>query len=172
MENRKFGLFSADDNIEPLDELYRKVGVPTRDRLYQLASVLKQEFISGGTCAASGTANPLLGDVIDKLYKITGIDPWFLQQVADLVEAELELTGKRLDDVSANELMLLKRWGFSDRRLGEILAVPETTVRKRRTELGITAVRKMVDTCGAEFAAMTPYYYTTFGETDEAPQHI
>ncbi|GHT36299.1 hypothetical protein FACS189427_07650 [Planctomycetales bacterium] len=161
MENRKFGLFSADDNIEPLDELYRKVGVPTRDRLYQLASVLKQELVSPGTNGA--------GDVIDRLYKITGIDPWFLQQVADLVEAELELTGKRLDDISADELMQLKRWGFSDKRLGEILAVPEATVRKRRTELGITAVRKMVDTCGAEFAAMTPYYYTTFGEVDEAP---
>jgi carbamoyl-phosphate synthase large subunit len=155
MENRRFGLFSADDSLEPLDELYRKAGIPTRDRLYQLASIFKQ-----GGCT---------NEMIDRLYKITGVDPWFLQQVADLVEAESQIAGKRLDDLSADELLRMKRWGFSDRRLSEILSVPEFSVRKRRKELGITAVRKMVDTCGAEFAAMTPYYYTTYGEEDEAP---
>ncbi|MCL2743606.1 MAG: carbamoyl-phosphate synthase large subunit [Planctomycetaceae bacterium] len=158
MENRKFGLFSADDNVEPLDELYRKVGVPTRDRLYQLAQIIR--------CELQNNAQTV-DEIIERLFKVTGIDPWFLQQMIELVETEIELAGKRLEDVTKDELLSLKRWGFSDRRLGEVLGVPESVVRKRRQEWDITAARKMVDTCAAEFAAVTPYYYTTFGEKDE-----
>jgi carbamoyl-phosphate synthase large subunit len=149
MENRKFGLFSADDPLIPLDELYRKISVPTRDRLFQIAAAFRQ------------------GSDVETLYRLTGIDPWFLEHIAELVRIEIELAGFRLDDLTKEELLHLKRLGFSDRRLAEILNTTEKWVRAQRLELGITAVRKMVDTCGAEFAAATPYYYTTYGEEDE-----
>ncbi|MDR2440005.1 MAG: carbamoyl-phosphate synthase large subunit [Planctomycetaceae bacterium] len=149
MENRRFGLFSADDSVLSLDELYRKIGIPTRDRLYQLASALRQ------------------GAEIEDLYRLTGIDPWFLEQILELVQVEVELEGSRLDDITPQKMLYLKRLGFSDYRLAEILGTTEKWVRWQRQEHGIVAVRKMVDTCGAEFAAVTPYYYTTYGEEDE-----
>jgi carbamoyl-phosphate synthase large subunit len=149
MENRRFGLFGADDLVFSLNELYRKIGIPTRDRLYQLASALRQ------------------GAEIEDLYRLTGIDPWFLEQILELVEAEVELEGCRLDDITPKKMLSLKRLGFSDHRLAEILGTTEKWVRRQRQDHGIVAVRKMVDTCGAEFAAVTPYYYTTYGEEDE-----
>jgi carbamoyl-phosphate synthase large subunit len=149
MENRRFGLFSEDDPLAPLDELYRRVSIPTRDRLFQIAAALK------------------LGGDIETLYQITGIDPWFLEQIAELVRAEVELKDRRLDELTKEDLLQLKRLGFSDRRLAEILNTTERSVRKERLDYGITAVRKMVDTCAGEVAAVTPYYYTTYGEADE-----
>ncbi|MDR0521685.1 MAG: carbamoyl-phosphate synthase large subunit [Planctomycetaceae bacterium] len=149
MENRRFGLFSADDTPASLDELYSKMSIPTRDRLFQVAAAFRQ------------------GGDWEKIYRITGIDPWFLEHIAELVRTETELADRRLDDLSKEELLRLKRLGFSDRRLAEILNTTEKWVRARRLEYGVTAVRKMVDTCGAEFAAVTPYYYTTYGEEDE-----
>ncbi|MDR2345533.1 MAG: carbamoyl-phosphate synthase large subunit [Planctomycetaceae bacterium] len=149
LENRRFGLFSADDTVEPIDEIYRKISVPTRDRLYQIAWGIRQ------------------GADIETLNRLTGIDSWFLYQIAEIVQAELELENKRLDDIAPSEMLHLKRLGFSDKRLAEIFGVTEKTVRLQRLDQGITAVRKMVDTCGAEFAAVTPYYYTTYGEEDE-----
>ncbi|MDR3109159.1 MAG: carbamoyl-phosphate synthase large subunit [Planctomycetaceae bacterium] len=149
METGRFGLFKNDDTPETLDEIYRKVTVPTRDRLFQLATALR------------------LGATVDKLYQMSSIDPWFLSQIDELVHEEMELEGKVLAEVSAEKMMQIKRHGFSDRRLGDILGCSEDTVRKFRIEKNIVPVRKMVDTCGAEFEALTPYYYTTFGEEDE-----
>jgi carbamoyl-phosphate synthase large subunit len=125
------------------------MAIPTRDRLFQVAAALKQ------------------GGEIETLYHITGIDPWFLEQIAELVRAEMELENRRLDDLTQEELLRLKRLGFSDRRLAEILNSTEKRVRAERTDYGIVPVRKMVDTCAGEFAAVTPYYYTTYGEADE-----
>ncbi|MDR1924999.1 MAG: carbamoyl-phosphate synthase large subunit [Planctomycetaceae bacterium] len=150
LENRRFGLFSADDAVEPLDEIYRKISTPTRERLTQLAHAIKQ------------------GGDIETLNRLTGIDIWFLAQIAELVQAEVELEGKRLDEISSEDMLGLKRLGFSDKRLSEIFGVAEKIVRLQRIDQGIISARKMVDTCGAEFAAVTPYYYTTYGEEDEA----
>ncbi|MDR1290328.1 MAG: carbamoyl-phosphate synthase large subunit, partial [Planctomycetaceae bacterium] len=150
LENRRFGLFSADDTPEPLDEIYRKISTPTRDRLYQLARGIRQ------------------GGDVETLNRLTGIDIWFLSQIAEIVQAEVEIEGKRLDDLSTDDMLELKRLGFSDKRLAEIFGVTEKIIRLQRLDQGIVAVRKMVDTCGAEFAAVTPYYYTTYGEEDEA----
>ncbi|MDR0391675.1 MAG: carbamoyl-phosphate synthase large subunit [Planctomycetaceae bacterium] len=149
LENRRFGLFSADDIAEPLDEIYRKISTPTRDRLYQLAWGIRQ------------------GADIETLNRLTGIDAWFLSQIAEIVQAEINLEGKHLDDLSPENMLDLKRLGFSDKRIAEIFGVAEKVIRLQRLDQGIAAVRKMVDTCGAEFAAVTPYYYTTYGEDDE-----
>ena len=149
LENRRFGLFSMDDQPTTLDELYNKVGIPTRDRLYQVAMAFK------------------LGGDVETLFRLTGIDPWFLEQIAELVRVEMELENRRLDELTKEDLLRLKRLGFSDRRLAEILNTTEKAVRTERLDYGIVAVRKMVDTCSGEFSAVTPYYYTTYGETDE-----
>ena len=149
MENRRFGLFSVDDQPATLDELYRKMAIPTRDRLFQVAMAMK------------------LGSDIDTLFGITGIDPWFLEQIEELVRVEMALENRRLDELTSGDLLQLKRLGFADRRLAEILNTTEKEVRKERLDYGIVAVRKMVDTCAGEFAAATPYYYTTYGEEDE-----
>ncbi|MDR1484133.1 MAG: carbamoyl-phosphate synthase large subunit [Planctomycetaceae bacterium] len=149
LENRRFGLFSSDDTAESLDEIYRKVSTPTRDRLYQLAWGIRQ------------------GGDIEMLNRLTGIDIWFLSQIAEIVQAELEFGSKRLDELSPEDMLDLKRLGFSDKRIAEIFGVTEKVVRIQRLDQGIVSVRKMVDTCGAEFAAITPYYYTTYGEEDE-----
>ncbi|MDR2170459.1 MAG: carbamoyl-phosphate synthase large subunit [Planctomycetaceae bacterium] len=149
LENRRFGLFSADDTPEPLDEIYRKISSPTRDRLYQLAWGIRQ------------------GGDIEMINRLTGIDTWFLSQIAEIVQAEIELENKRLDNLSSEDMLELKRLGFSDKRIAEIFGVTEKIVRIQRLDQGVSAVRKMVDTCGAEFAAVTPYYYTTYGEEDE-----
>ena len=149
METRRFGLFSTDDPPIPLDELCRRVAIPTRDRLYQLAAALK------------------LGCDVETLYNITGIDPWFLEQIAELVRAEMEWENRRLDDLSKEDLLRLKRLGFSDRRLAEIINSTEKQVRVKRTNYGIVPVRKLVDTCAGVFPAVMPYFYTTYGEMDE-----
>ena len=149
MENRRFGLVDDADMQMPLDDLVRKIGSPTRDRLFQIATALKR------------------GVDIDILYRLTGVDTWFLEQITEIVDAETELETKTLEMLSADELLRYKRMGFSDRRITERIGISEEVIRNQRIRFGIVPSRKMVDTCGAEFEAGTPYYYTTYGEADE-----
>ncbi len=108
-----------------------------------------------------------LGMTIDELYGITCIDRWFLfnvKQIVDL-EAELRAAGKMAD----HDLILkAKQYGFSDRQLGFILGKEELAVRAMRESMGIRPVFKTVDTCAAEFAAETPYHYSTYERENEA----
>ena len=109
------------------------------------------------------------GMTIDEIHDLTRIDRWFLDHMAVIVEME-----KRLRDVpslSACPIDLLreaKRDGFSDRQLAHLWGVGEMEVRRHREQNGIRAVYKLVDTCAAEFEAVTPYYYSTYEEEDEA----
>jgi len=98
----------------------------------------------------------------------THIDPWFLAQIEDLVRQEQELSGKRLEDLDAGSLLTLKRNGFSDRRLGKLLATTDRRVRERRHALNVRPVYKRVDTCAAEFATNTAYMYSTYEDECEA----
>jgi carbamoyl-phosphate synthase large subunit len=95
---------------------------------------------------------------------LTGIDPWFLRNMAEIVAFESELRGPVPDDV----LRRAKQMGFSDRRLACLGNVREDEIRARREEAGIRPVYKTVDTCGAEFAAYTPYLYSTYEDEDES----
>ncbi|MGH8671697.1 MAG: carbamoyl-phosphate synthase large subunit, partial [Burkholderiales bacterium] len=99
---------------------------------------------------------------------LTHIDPWFLAQIADLVNQENALQGKKLGRLSAPVLRVLKRNGFSDRRLADLLKTSEQAVRARRHRLGIRPVYKRVDTCAAEFATHTAYLYSSYEEECEA----
>ena len=99
--------------------------------------------------------------------ELSRIDPWFVDQIARVAEARRTAAGQRLGDLDAADLRELKRLGFSDRQLASLAASTEQEVRARRIALGVTPTYKTVDTCAAEFAAETPYHYSTYEDEDE-----
>src|SRR5688572_2730333 len=105
---------------------------------------------------------------LDEVNQLTGIDPWFLAQIREIVELEMELDDRKLDDIDADRLRVLKRKGFSDRRLAHLFKTTEKEVRAKRHSLGIRPVFKRVDTCAAEFGTNTAYLYSTYEEECEA----
>jgi carbamoyl-phosphate synthase large subunit len=109
-----------------------------------------------------------LGCAVSEIYEETGIDPWFLAQIEELVQTEQRLGDRTLPSLTAEELRLLKRRGFSDRRLAKLLGASATDVRAARVRLGVRPVYKRVDTCAAEFATTTAYMYSTYEEECEA----
>ncbi|GAB5451406.1 MAG: carbamoyl-phosphate synthase large subunit [Halioglobus sp.] len=108
------------------------------------------------------------GMEIDEVYRLSGVDPWFLVQIKDIVETEDSLKTVQLSELDHASMFRLKRKGFSDERLAVLLAVSETAVREHRQGLGIFPVYKRVDTCAAEFASATAYMYSTYEEECEA----
>ncbi len=108
------------------------------------------------------------GMSVQEVFTLSKIDPWFLEQIAELVAMEGELDGKQLADFDATLMRRYKRKGFSDKRLADILGVKKPAVRARRLELGVRPVYKRVDTCAAEFPTSTAYMYSTYDEECEA----
>ncbi|MGE3467969.1 MAG: carbamoyl-phosphate synthase large subunit, partial [Pyrinomonadaceae bacterium] len=108
------------------------------------------------------------GYSIEELHRLTSIDPWFLDQLAQVMEFQANLDAKPLGDYSVDEMRQAKEFGLSDRRLFYLSDSPEADVRKHRKELGVSPVYKRVDTCGAEFESFTPYLYSTYEEECEA----
>ncbi|HSI57473.1 MAG TPA: carbamoyl-phosphate synthase large subunit, partial [Ideonella sp.] len=109
-----------------------------------------------------------IGMTLDEIFAETAIDPWFLAQIEQLIETEKALAGRSLASLSKAELRFLKRKGFSDKRLGKLLASNQHDVRRARHALGVRPVYKRVDTCAAEFATETAYLYSTYDEECEA----
>ncbi|MGI9292618.1 MAG: carbamoyl-phosphate synthase large subunit, partial [Pseudomonadales bacterium] len=109
-----------------------------------------------------------LGMTVEEVYEFSGIDPWFLIQVQELIQIEQDLEQKSLIDLDATEMWRLKRKGFADQRLSDLLKLPEQAVREHRHKLNIRPVYKRVDTCAAEFASSTAYMYSTYEEECEA----
>ena len=107
------------------------------------------------------------GATIEQVHEATAIDPWFLDQIVAVNEAAAELAGRDLASLEETELRAAKRTGLSDRQLGELLGSSEAGVRQRRLALGVRPVYKTVDTCAAEFAAATPYHYSSYDEETE-----
>ena len=106
---------------------------------------------------------------VDSVHVITGIDPWFLASIEELVQIEGKLRLVRSLEEASNELIrLAKQNGFSDRQLATLWETTENEVRHDRHRRGIRAMFKLVDTCAAEFEAVTPYYYSTYEREDEA----
>ncbi len=108
------------------------------------------------------------GWTLEQIHEITAIDPWFLRQIREMVDLELELGKVSLDTVSREQLLTAKRDGISDTRLGLLWKTGSRAVRKKRCELGITAVFNRVDTCAAEFESFTPYLYSSYESENEA----
>jgi len=108
------------------------------------------------------------GFSFDEIFNLTKIDPWFLVQIQEIVQIESGLAGKALADLDTDSLRQLKRKGFSDRRIANLIGVSETEVRSRRHSLDVRPVFKRVDTCAAEFATSTAYMYSTYEEECES----
>ena len=148
---------SGFDEVDPLittdaerDRLRHELRIPGANRLRHVADAFRNDF-------------PL-----QEIASISGIDPWFLAQIEDLIRDEQSLKGKDLSALTKASMRALKRKGFSDARIAALLKVKELAVRRRRIELGIRPVFKRVDTCAAEFATTTAYMYSTYEEECEA----
>jgi carbamoyl-phosphate synthase large subunit len=131
-------------------ELRRRLLVPSAERVYFLMHALT------------------VGHPPEELHELTRIDPWFLDNLAQIVERERELRRLHIETISPAELRDAKRMGFSDQRLATILGTTEDQVRRTRIEMNIHPVFKRVDTCGAEFESFTPYLYSTYEDDDES----
>jgi len=140
------------------DEIEQKLAIPNSKRLFYLHHALKNGF------------------AVSALYDLTGIDPWFLFQLQQIVSLEehLKTAGSTSDPESVAApfgpelLRKAKSFGFSDRQLAHLSGSSEDDIRALRRRWGITPVFKLVDTCAAEFQAATPYYYSTYDREDEA----
>ena len=108
------------------------------------------------------------GYSIGEVHRLTKIDPWFLEQLVEVMRLQDRIEGRKLDDVPTETLRDAKEFALSDRRVAFLTETTEKEVRQRRKDLGITPVYKRVDTCGAEFESHTPYLYSTYEEENEA----
>jgi carbamoyl-phosphate synthase large subunit len=108
------------------------------------------------------------GFTLEEVFQLTKIDPWFLTQIKEIVDLEMELDDKKIADLDAVTLRGLKRKGFSDRRLAYLMKSTEAEMRAHRHAFGIRPVYKRVDTCAAEFSTNTAYMYSTYEEECEA----
>ena len=138
-----------ESNAEALERLWKSIDVPRPGRLWALAEVLRR----GGT--------------VEELYERSGIDPWFLRNLRQIVDFERGLSTAAEDERVA-WLRPAKQMGFSDRRLGDLWGLTEQSVRELRIAAGVLPVFKRVDTCGAEFEAHTPYLYSTYEDECES----
>jgi carbamoyl-phosphate synthase large subunit len=132
------------------EELQHQLQKPGPERLWYIADAFR------------------LGWSIEEVHKLTAIDPWFLVQIANLVDEETSLCIGCLENMDADRLRALKRKGFSDHRLAQLLGVDEKTFRELRYHHKVRPVFKRVDSCAAEFAASTAYMYSTYEEECEA----
>ncbi len=109
-----------------------------------------------------------MGWSVSTIYELSGIDPWFLIQIEDIIKSEMQVSQTQLKKITKAEMLGLKRKGFADKRLAALLNVSEMEVQKARHALGVRPVYKRVDTCAAEFASTTAYMYSTYEEECES----
>ncbi|HET9467631.1 MAG TPA: carbamoyl-phosphate synthase large subunit [Vicinamibacterales bacterium] len=136
----------TDDSPDALRVALRR---PTAERYYQIKRALQK------------------GLTVDEISELTAMDPWFIAQLQELLEAEVWFAA--LPRVNAEALRYMKRFGFSDRQLAQLRGKSESEIRKLRHELGVRPTYHMVDTCGGEFPAATPYLYSAYEDHTEAP---
>ncbi len=144
------GASPEDDGLtsDDAEELRLALRVPTAERVFQIKRALR-----GGMS-------------VEAVADLTRIDPWFLSQLAELLEAEDRF--RALPDVDAGHVRDMKRLGFSDRQLGALRGLREDVFRALRWRLGVHPAYKVVDTCAGEFPAATPYYYSSYDEENES----
>jgi carbamoyl-phosphate synthase large subunit len=105
---------------------------------------------------------------VQEIYNLTRIDPWFLNNIKDIVKLESKLRSVSLETIKYSLMREAKEYGFSDQYMASLIGTDELKLRKRRQKLAVNPVYKMVDTCGAEFEAATPYLYSTYESECEA----
>ena len=138
-------------DAEQLEDFYRtELRLPGARRIWYVADAFRSGYSR------------------DDVFRHTAIDPWFLVQIEELVQIENSLAGRKLESLDGVEIRALKRKGFSDRRLADLLGCDEPVFAAHRRELGVRPVYKRVDTCAAEFASTTAYLYSSYDEECEA----
>ncbi|WP_372613296.1 carbamoyl-phosphate synthase large subunit [Halomonas sp.] len=158
------GLETGNDGLDPKFPEY-KFGEFTADAMAHI----KGELQAAGAERIFFIADAMrAGMSVEEIFTLTNIDPWYLVQIQDLVNTEVDLAKRSLSELTAPEFFALKRKGFSDARLASLLGVAEKEFRKARQKAGIRPVYKRVDTCAAEFASDTAYMYSTYEEECEA----
>ena len=135
---------------EALDTIRQQLRVPKANRLWYIGDAFRA------------------GIEFDEIQELSGIDPWFLAEIEDIILTEQSLSGQKLADLSGLELRKLKAAGFADVRLADLFETSEQTVRDQRTKLGVHPIYKRVDSCAAEFATATAYMYSSYDEECEA----
>lgn len=130
--------------------LTRELTEPGADRIWYIADAFRA------------------GWPLDTVFDLTGVDRWFLVQIEDLIKDELMLAEMSVGDIDKDLMRTLKRKGFSDKRMSQVMGIPELEVQARRHELNIRPVYKRVDTCAAEFVSSTAYMYSTYEEECES----
>src|SRR5881392_2052441 len=146
----EIGVDGLNQRTRDRETLEKELGDPGPERIWYVGDAFENGF------------------TLEEVHRLTHIDPWFLDQIKQIVELEMELDDRRLEDIDAPTMRKLKRMGFSDRRLGYLFNTDETSVRAKRQKFGIRPVYKRVDTCAAEFATKTAYMYSTYEEECEA----
>ena len=149
------GVDGLDEKSTELEEVIQEIGEPGPERIWYVGDAFR------------------LGMSLDEIYDETKIDPWFLEQIEELIQLEADVKLRQLDTLLAAELRFLKQKGFSDRRLARLMKVDTAAVRNARHRLKVLPVYKRVDTCAAEFSTNTAYLYSTYeaehGECEASP---
>lgn len=151
LENNRMGLGADKKEWIKTEDILDRLSNTSDDRIFRLKDALR------------------LGVSERSIHKITKIDPWFIKQIKSLVELEDHLMRYNLpEEIPYDFFLELKRNGYSDGQIAWLMRVNEESVLKARKKLGLKRVYKMVDTCAAEFASNTPYFYSTFDQENES----
>ena len=148
------GLETGKDGFTPIssdrEEIVHEISEAGPERIFYVADAFR------------------IGMTLDEVHQMTDIDMWFLVQIKELVDIEKRVAQIKLEDLTKEEMLFLKKKGFSDKRLANVLGVKEANVRHRRHELNVHPVYKRVDTCAAEFETRTAYMYSTYQDECES----
>ncbi len=144
------GVDGLNEKTQDREVLEKELGEPGPERIWYVGDAFAQ------------------GMSVDEVFALTKIDPWFLVQIEEIVKIELELEKTSLDKIDEPTLRMLKKKGFSDRRLAKQLKTTDKVIRDLRRSLNVRPVYKRVDTCAAEFATNTAYMYSTYEDECEA----
>ncbi|WP_456460050.1 carbamoyl-phosphate synthase large subunit [Reichenbachiella sp.] len=150
LEIKRNGLGADGRELKSHDELLYSLKHPSWNRLFHVYDSFK------------------LGIPFKTIHNLTKIDPWFLNQIEELILFEKEIGQYKLDTLPKPMMMTAKKKGYADRQIAHLLDCLESEVFAKRQEMGIKRTYKLVDTCAAEFDAKTPYYYSTFEEENES----
>ncbi len=151
LEIKRNGLGADGKGYTDYDQIIQKLTVPSWDRVFVIYDAIQ------------------LGIPLSRIHEITKIDMWFLRQYEELHFLEKEISKYTIESLPRELLLEAKQKGFADRQIAHMLECYESEVHTKRSTQGINRVFKLVDTCAAEFKAMTPYYYSTFEAEIEMP---
>ena len=148
------GLETGKDGFTPIsndrEEIVHEISEAGPERIFYVADAFR------------------IGMTLDDVHQMTDIDMWFLVQIKELIDIEKRVAQVKLEDITKEEMLFVKKKGFSDKRLASVLGVKEADVRRRRHALDVHPVYKRVDTCAAEFETRTAYMYSTYQDECEA----